>query len=40
MITRMIRSFKYLIVDTSVPGVLPKQNDRCRSVIEFNLERQ
>ncbi len=27
---RMIRNFEYLIVFTSVPGVLPEQNDRYR----------
>ncbi len=29
-ITRMIRNFKYFIVITSAPGVLPKQNDWYR----------
>ncbi len=32
MITRMIRNFEYLIVDSSAPGVLPEQNDQYRLV--------
>ncbi len=29
-ITRMIRNFKNFIVFTSIPGVLPEQNNRYR----------